>query len=140
MNSYQINEIEVGLQHTLEYQITEEKMRAFCVLCGDENPLHMDEEYAKEKGYDSRVVYGMLTGSFISTMVGMYLPGKYSVLQAVECKFLRPVYIGDILVMTATVETISKSVGQVVLNIVVENQEKKKVLKGKVKVLMETME
>ena len=136
MNSYRIDEIEVGLQHTLEYQITEEKMQAFCALCGDENPLHVDEEYAKEKGYDSRVVYGMLTSSFISTMVGMYLPGKYSVLQSVECKFLRPVYIGDSLVMTATVEAVSKSVGQVVLDVVVENQEKKKVLKGKVKVLV----
>ncbi len=136
MNSYKKDDIEVGLKHSFEYRITKEKVDIFCKLCGDENPLHMDSEYAKEKGYDNKVVYGMLTSSFISTMVGMYLPGKYGVLQSVECKFLRPVYVNDLLTMTAIVESISKSVGQLGLSIVVENQEKKKVIKAKVKALI----
>ena len=136
MNNYKLSDIEVGLQHSFEYMITEEKMEAFCILCGDENPLHTDAEYAREKGYKDRVAYGMLTSSLISTMVGMYLPGKYSVLQSVESKFLQPVYAGDVLTMTAKVDAVSKSVGQVALNILVKNQEKKKVLKGKVKVLV----
>ena len=136
MNSYKLNDIEIGLKQSFEYKITEEKMNAFCSLCGDENLLHTDSEYAREKGYENRVVYGMLTSAFISTMVGMYLPGKYGVLQSVECKFIRPVYIGDVLNITATVESVSKSVGQIVLSVVIENEKKEKVLKGKVKALV----
>ena len=136
MNSYQLEDLEIGLQQSFEFIITEKKMRAFCELCGDENPLHTEDTYARSKGYESRVVYGMLTCSFISTMVGMYLPGRYGVLQSVECKFLRPVYIQEVLTITATVESVSQSVGQIILDIIIENQDKKKVVKSKVKALV----
>lgn len=136
MNCYEIDEIQVGLSERFQVTITKEKMDCFCQLCGDENPLHLDAEYAKEKGYGDRVVYGMLTSAFISTMVGMYLPGRNGVLQYVDCKFLKPVYIGDTLTVIATVESVHKNVGQIGLHIDILNQSQTKVVKGTAKALI----
>lgn len=77
MNEYRFEDLEIGQTESFQSTITEEMMRMFCTITGDQNPLHMQELFAREKGYENRVVYGMLSASFISTLGGMYLPGKY---------------------------------------------------------------
>jgi len=136
MNCYRLEEIFIGLSCQFQIEITEEKMNDFYRICKDENPLHMNIEYAKERGFENRVVYGMLTSTFISTMVGMYLPGENSLLQSVHCDFLKPVYIGDKLTITGTVESIHKSVKQIGMNISILNQDNIRVVKGKAAVLL----
>ena len=63
MNEYLYEEIEVGQEEEFEVLITEKMMDAFCQISGDINPLHTDLTFAQESGYDSCVVYGMLTAS-----------------------------------------------------------------------------
>lgn len=136
MNCYTIENLMVGMEHQFKVTLTEEKMEAFCDICGDKNPLHMDKEYARSRGFENRVAYGMLTSTFISTMVGMYLPGKYSLIQSVTCDFLKPTYVGDELSIEAVLEKMNTNVKQVVLDIKIFNQNQIKILKGKVKVLV----
>lgn len=93
MNSYRYSEIAVGHKESFKVTLTSEMVRVFGELTGDFNPLHVDSEYAKSKGYDDKIVYGMLTSSFLSTLAGMYLPGKYSLIHSVEVKFPKPVYV-----------------------------------------------
>ena len=103
MNAYTFDEIEVGLTESFEARVTEEMMDAFRNLTGDENPLHKDCDYAKEMGYPDCVCFGMLSASFLSTLAGVYLPGKYSLIQSVEVKFSKPVFPGEILEFTGKV-------------------------------------
>ncbi len=103
MNQYRFDEIEVGLSESFEVLITDEMMDCFRSLTGDENPLHQDEGYAREKGYKDRVCFGMLSASFLSTLAGVYLPGKYSLIQSVEVKFSKPVFPGEKLIISGKV-------------------------------------
>lgn len=95
MNNYTFEQIKVGLEVSFEYILTEDKMRMFKEITDDINPLHNDLEYAKSKGYQEKVVYGMLTSSILSTLAGVYLPGKYSLIHQVEISFIKPVFISS---------------------------------------------
>ena len=80
MNEYQFSEIQIGDQESFIYHLDENKMRLFREISGDENPLHTDIDFAKEKGYSENVVYGQLTAAALSTLAGMYIPGKLSII------------------------------------------------------------
>jgi len=118
------------MEASFERKITSEMMSAFLEITGDSNPLHNSREYANQKGYADRVVYGMLTASFISTLGGVYLPGKYCLIQGVETKFLKPVYIGDHLTIRGKIIELHESVRQVVIRFAIKNQREEKVCRG----------
>lgn len=93
MNAFQFSEIRVGQTARFLFFIDQKKLDAFRALSGDENPLHQDPAYAKAHGFQEPVVYGQLTAAALSTLAGMYLPGKYSLIHSIETKFLAPVYL-----------------------------------------------
>ena len=98
MRYYSYDEIEIGQIETLDVEITEDKQDMFLKISGDNNPMHVDEAYAKSKGFDrGRLVYGMLTTSFYSTLVGTLLPGEKCLFHEADIKFRKPVFIGDVL-------------------------------------------
>ena len=112
--------------------VTAEMMRNFLDITGDVNPLHNDEEFAKRKGFSGRVVYGMLTSSFYSTLAGVYLPGKYCILHSVETAFRFPVFIGDTLTVSGFVKTKHDTTKTMEISAQILNQDGKKVGKGKI--------
>ena len=95
MNIFTYDEIKKGYSFQFNEKITEEMMTLFLELCGDTNPLHCDRNYALEKKMKDRVVYGMLSSSFYSKLVGVYIPGKYCLLQGIKIQFNNPLFIGD---------------------------------------------
>ena len=134
MNSYKFFDINVGLEESFSVRVNSEKLDQFLKISGDINPLHTDAEYSKSKGFSDRVVYGMLTSSFFSTLVGVYLPGKYCILQGVDIQFSKPVYIDDILTITGKVSYINEAYKQLEIKAVIINQDNKKVSKATIKV------
>lgn len=130
MNEYRFNDLKIGQEETFSYEVTEEKMALFHKLTGDNNPLHMDDSFAREHGFGERVVYGMLTASLISTLAGVYLPGKYCLIQRVDSKFVTPVFIGNVLMVKGTVTELNASVQQAVIKIEVKNQDNQKVVRA----------
>ena len=134
MKEYKFEELEVGMSESFTVTITEKMVNDFLCNVDDTNPLHVDSDFAKEQGYKERVVYGMLTNSLLSKLVGVCLPGKYCLLQGVESKFMKPVYIGDTLTVTGTVEELHASVKRMSVKAVITNQDNKKVVKAKVEV------
>lgn len=77
MKEYKFQDVSVGLEERFQITITEDMMTGFGKLTGDFNPMHINTDYAqKQGGMKDRIVYGMLSASFYSTLVGMYLPGK----------------------------------------------------------------
>ena len=134
MNSYKFVDINVGLEESFSVRVNSEKLDKFLKISGDINPLHTDAEYSKSKGFSDRVVYGMLTSSFFSTLVGVYLPGKYSILQGIDIQFYEPVFIDDILTITGKVSYINEAYKQLEIKAVIINQDNKKVSKATLKV------
>jgi len=134
MNSYKFDDINVGLEGSFSVKVDSEKLDKFLEISGDLNPLHSNAEYSKSKGFSDRVVYGMLTSSFFSTLVGVYLPGKYCILQGIDIQFSNPVYIDDILTITGKVSYINEAYKQLELKAVIINQDNTKISKATIKV------
>ena len=134
MNEYRFEDLKIGQEEYFTVTVTEEMMQSFLDLSGDTNPLHNDEEFAMNQGYQNKVVYGLLTTSFLSRLVGVYLPGRYCLLQGIDIKFSKPVYVGDILIVKGIVDELHESVQRAVIKVYVQNQDEKKVVKGKVEV------
>lgn len=133
MNSYTLAELRPGMTESFTVTVTEEKMELFRQLSGDESPIHIDAEYAQQRGYPSRVCYGMLGASFFSTLAGVYLPGEHCLLHSVESKFAKPVFIGDTLTVTGVVDEVNETFSEITIKASITNQNGKKVTRGIIK-------
>ena len=75
--------------------IDETLVKRFSEISGDKNPLHMDEEYAREATPGGeRIAHGMIVGALFSKLVGMYLPGKYALYLSQTLRFQNPIALG----------------------------------------------
>lgn len=133
MNEYQLADMKMGLAASFQVQITSEMMDAFLIVSGDNNPLHIDAEYAATKGFPGRVVYGMLTSSLFSRLAGVYLPGKYCLLQGVDSVFQKPAYIGDVLVVSGVVSYINEPYKMIEIKAEIRNQNGQRISRAKIK-------
>ena len=131
MNHYTMSDLYVGMKEEFSVTVTEDMLNSYRDITGDVNPLHNDEGYAKERGYAGRVVYGMLTSSFLSTLAGVYLPGEKSLIREVEVKMKKPVYIGDRLTVTGEVTEINNDFNIFMMKVSITNEAGEKVLRGK---------
>ncbi len=134
MNSYTYEELEIGHRETFTVQLTGEAMDAFRLNTGDENPLHRDDEYAKKRGMEGHVAFGLLTASYLSTLAGVYLPGERSLIQSMEIKFASPVYPGDMLTVSGEVTEKNDAYRVLRLKVEIKNGNGKKVLRGSMQV------
>ncbi len=99
-----IEEIEMGMVRSLQKVVTDEDIRMFAEVSTDFNPVHMDDDYARDTIFEGRIAHGMLTAGLISAVIGEQLPGHGTVYMGQSLKFLAPVRPGDMVV--AEVEVI----------------------------------
>ncbi|GAB4324282.1 MAG: MaoC family dehydratase [Promethearchaeota archaeon] len=100
------DEINVGDRASHAKTITETDVVTFAGLSGDFNPLHVNEEFAKNTRFKRRVVHGCISAALISAVLGMKLPGPGALYVSQTVNFRKPVFIGDTL--TATAEVVEK--------------------------------
>lgn len=129
--------IQVGETRSLVKKITEDDVRRFVDMTGDDNPLHVDPAYAETTAFKDIVVHGMLGASFISTVIGTKLPGPGALWVSQSMEFLLPVRLGDELEVTCTVTRKHERDRLLELDTRIVNQRDQLVLSGsgKVKVL-----
>lgn len=131
MNEFTFEQIassaDFGGEQKFSVTVTQEMMDNFLKITGDVNPMHTDEEYAKQNGFSSRLVYGLLTTSFYSTLAGVYLPGKYCLLHEVSAQFAKPVFVGDVLTVSGKVCKIQDTFKRIIIKARIVNQDGKTV-------------
>ena len=132
MNYYDIHTISLGLKHQFSMQITAQKMQAFTQISGDINPLHTDQAHAKSRGHPDVVVYGMMTASLYSTLIGVYIPGEKALLQDIQARFSRPVFIGDVLTVEGEVIDVHIALKRIEVKATIRNQHGKIVSKARI--------
>ncbi len=132
MNNFNWDELFVGQTAEFTRTITADMLEKFREVSGDNNPLHVDENFAKEKGFPARVVYGMLTAALYSCFAGEYIPGEKCLLHSVHADFLNPVFIGDTLTVSGKIVEKHDSVHQIVMKVIIRNQDGKKVSRAKI--------
>ena len=94
----------------MRYKVTQDVYDHFQKMCGDLNPLHTQEDFAKSKGYPHCVMYGNILNGFVSNFVGMALPSSDVMIQTQDIQYRKPVYMGDDLLLQSSVEKTSEAV------------------------------
>ena len=95
MNTYTFKQIAVGMSEEFTKTITDQDVKQFTQLSGDTNPLHTNTVYAKTTTFEKPVIHGMLLSSYLSTLVGMHLPGKHALFMGANIQFKQPCYEND---------------------------------------------
>ncbi|AMW34120.1 MaoC family dehydratase [Haematospirillum jordaniae] len=93
-----------GAYASFSKTVTEADMVLFAGISGDTNPIHINQEFAERTAFAGRIVHGMLSAGFISTVLGMKLPGPGAVYMSQTLNFRAPVRVGD--TVTARAEVI----------------------------------
>ncbi len=117
MNYYSFSDCYIGQKENFEVFVSEDKMNMFREITGDVNPLHMDEDFAREHNYKSKVAFGLLTSSFTSTLAGVYIPGERSLIHEVSYKYMKPVFVNDTLLVEGEVTELDDRSNQITLKV-----------------------
>lgn len=86
-----------GRTDSTDYCIQPGVYEHFLAAFGDESPIHVDDHFARSRGFDRRVMHGAILNGFISHFVGMVFPGRDSLLLAVDLRYAKPCYLGDVI-------------------------------------------
>lgn len=101
-----IEEISIGMTSSYSQTITDADVKGFAGISGDNNPVHMSDEYAEGSRFKKRIAHGLLSASFFSAIFGTKLPGEGCVYVGQNLKFHKPVYLGETVTAKVTVTSI----------------------------------
>jgi len=107
LSGYFFEDLEVGMTAVYARTIGEADLVMFAGMSGDTNPMHLNEEYAANTMFNGVIAHGMLSASFISTVVGTRLPGPGCVYIKQSLRFMAPVRPGDTVTARATVRELN---------------------------------
>ncbi len=101
-----IEEIKEGMEVSYSQTITDADVKAFAGISGDNNPVHMSDEYAEKSRFKKRIAHGLMSASYFSALFGTKIPGEGCVYVAQSLQFKRPVYLGDTVTATVIVKKV----------------------------------
>lgn len=111
-----IEDMEIGMRRSLLKEISDRDIELFAEVSTDRNPVHLDDDYARDTIFAGRIAHGMLTAGLISAVIGEQLPGHGSVYLGQSLKFLAPVRPGDMVHAEVQVREIDHSRRRVTLD------------------------
>ncbi|MCB1022817.1 MAG: MaoC family dehydratase [Acidobacteria bacterium] len=129
-------ELKIGDTFTVSKEVTDELIRQFADVSGDHNPIHLDEEFAKNTRFGKRIAHGMLTSSFISAVLGYKLSVRKVVYLGQTLKFRHPTYIGDTVTAKATVKNIRSDKPIIRIETICENQDGILLVEGEATIML----
>ena len=106
LHGYYLEDLSVGMTSIFAKTVTEADIVMFAGVSGDTNPVHINQLFAEGTMFKGRIAHGMLSASFISTVVGTRLPGPGCIYINQSLRFRAPVKAGDTVVARATVKEI----------------------------------
>jgi 3-hydroxybutyryl-CoA dehydratase len=112
---YFIDELTIGMSAVFSRRIGEADVIKFAEVSGDDNPVHLDEDYARQTHFGGRIVHGILSAGLISAAIAAKLPGPGTIYLKQNLKFCAPVRIGDVVEARVTVAEIILERNRVVL-------------------------
>jgi 3-hydroxybutyryl-CoA dehydratase len=118
IGGYDIEDLKTGMSATFAKTITEADILLFAAASGDNNAVHINEEFARTKVFKGRIAHGMLSASVISAALAGHLPGPGTVYLGQNLRFKAPVRPGDTVHATVTVKELQPQKSRVVMSTV----------------------
>ena len=103
LHGYYFEDLEEGMTDVFAKTVTDADIITFAGISGDTNPVHLNHEFASETMFEGRIAHGMLTASFISTVIGTKMPGAGCIYVSQNLRFKAPVRSGETVTATCTV-------------------------------------
>ena len=117
------------------FKFTDKDLISFSKLSGDNHPLHLNQRYAKKKGFKKKIVYGILLASQISKLIGKKTGKKNMMLVSFDINFNKPAYVNELLKFNAELSNFSKSVSLMTFKFTIKNSKDLKICHGKVEAI-----
>lgn len=127
----------VGQQVTIERSFGLEEVIAYAKLTGDDNPLHIDAEFAQKSRFGKNIVHGMFVMGVVSKILGTMLPGNGTIYLGQDVKFKRPVYVDQKVFFVVTITDIEAEKRFIYLSTNVMDENGKCLVEGNARVLYE---
>lgn len=127
---YEITDMHVGQSADFTKTLSESDVYLFAGITGAQNPMQVNDIYARNTRYKERIVHGMLTSSLISTVIGTQLPGNGTIYVEQVVEFKAPVYFGDTVTAIVEVSDIYLEKNRVRLRTYCKNQDDEIVVDG----------
>ncbi|RKS96274.1 MaoC/PaaZ C-terminal domain-containing protein [Chryseobacterium defluvii] len=125
----QLNQV---FQH--QFKVDENIYNGFITVFNDRNSLHIDDEFAQNKGFKAKVMHGNILNGFLSYFIGELLPTEEVMILSQTINFKRPVYLHDVLNFEAVVDEQSEAVQVNTFKFNFMNAERKTVAAGKIQI------
>ena len=103
---YSIEEISIGMEVSYSQTITDADVKNYAGISGDNNPVHMSDEYAEKSRFKKRIAHGLMSASYFSALFGTRIPGPGCIYVSQSLVFKRPVYLNDTVTAIVTVKEI----------------------------------
>jgi 3-hydroxybutyryl-CoA dehydratase len=126
----------IGEEATFTKIISDEDITTFSKISGDENPVHVNDAYAKGTMFGGRIAHGILVTGLISAVLGTMLPGPGAIYMSQQLRFLAPVRPGDEVTARAKVTEWDSEKGRITLLTEVTNQHGVTVITGEARLVM----
>ena len=133
---YSFEDIKIGQSKDFQIIVDEKLVDSFAKISGDFNPLHMDNEYAKNTKFGKRICHGMLLASFFSQIIGMYLPGVNALYFSQNLNFVNPCFVGDKVKISGEIIDKSEATRIIKVKTTVKNQQEELVVEGTAQVIV----
>jgi acyl dehydratase len=134
--TFGVTELSEGMTASVPFSVRRDEMERFAALSGDYNPLHVDDAFARNKGFEGVVVYGALIIAKVSQLIGMRLPGRDAVWASVSLDFVKPLYVDQQAQVDGVVTDVSELTGMLGLKLRVSSATGLLLAKGKAEVLL----
>ena len=118
INGYDYEDLEVGMTASFAKTISEADIVLFAGASGDNNAVHINEDFAQTTPFGGRIAHGMLTASVISAAIAGRLPGAGTIYLGQNLRFKAPVRPGETVQATVTVKELMAEKRRVVLSTV----------------------
>lgn len=118
LDGFFLEDLRLGMTAAYARTVTEADVILFAGVSGDQNPVHLNQEFAEATRFKGRIAHGMLTASFISTVLGNKLPGPGCIYVSQSLQFRAPVRAGDTVHTRVTVQEVDLAKGRVRLDTV----------------------
>jgi 3-hydroxybutyryl-CoA dehydratase len=121
---------EVGYIEREIFSYTQDDVIKFSEITGDNNPIHLDSEYAKDTIFKKPIVHGMLGASIFSKMLGTGLYGQGTIYLKQDFKFIRPMYVDTNYEAEVKIVDVDKEKHRVVVKTSVYDRNSNLIIKG----------